>query len=440
MQITLKNVGYIKEANVGLTGLNVIAGPNGTGKSTVGKTVYTIIKSISERNTIVKEHRINIIKGLCSSIFYAIQNNLNIKKLDPSEDSYKDLRTLMDNFNYRPFAVTLLKCLDTNSIVSFNEAKDMIVHNISLVESMKSLDNRSKLSVKRLLNDLLSIFVEISDNDAIKKSLEYMYQEIFREQINNINTHETSEVVFENNGYTLEYKVSNNAEVLPFSERLKIVNIDSLLKESIFPRVTFIETPLVLQVAGCSGLPLYWSDLISKVQLDINTANSGINKWVYDEISNILDGELIHIPEKQEFYFVPKGTDNKIYVNNMASGEKLFGILQRLAKMGLLSSDHLLIFDEPENHLHPQWQVKLAEILVSLVENNVSILLTTHSSTLISALRQFARAKDVVQKTKFCFANPMDKKIKNVKSLDSKGEDVIYKSFYDSKEYLPKFE
>ncbi len=436
MQITLKNVGYIKEAKVDLTGLNVIAGPNGTGKSTVGKTVFSIIKSISERNTIVKEHRVDIIKGLCSSIFYAIQNNLNIKKLDPKEASYKDFRTLMDNFNYRPFAATLLKWLDSNS---FLEARDLVVKNISLVEDMESLDDKSKLSIKRLLDNLLSVFVEISDNDAVKKSLEYMYQEIFREQINNINTHETSEVLFENNGYSLEYKVSNNSEILPFSERLKIVNIDSSLKESIFPKVTFLETPLVLQVAGCSGLPLYWSDLIAKIKLDITSTSSGINKWVYDEISKVLNGELIHISEKQEFFFVPKGTDNKLYVNNMASGEKLFGILQRLSKTGSLSSDHLLIFDEPENHLHPQWQVKLAEILTSLVENNISILLTTHSSTLISALRQFAKAKDIVKKTKFYFADLDSKTIKNVNSLNEKGEDVIYKSFYDSKNFLPEF-
>lgn len=437
MQIKLKKVGYIDEATVDLTGLNVIAGPNGTGKSTVGKTVFTIIKSIKDRNAIVKEHRSVVVNSLCSSIFYAIQNNLNLRRVDSNSETYKDVRILMENFNYRPFAVGLLECLKSDS---FGKAREQIVRNISLVESMKTLDVKSKLSVKRLLDDLLSVFVEMSDNDAITKSLEYMYREIFREQINNINTHEVSEVVFENNGYTLEYKVCNNADVLPFSERLKIENISPQLKDSIFPRATFIETPLVLQVVGCTSLPLYWVDLLSKLKTDINLASSGINKWVYDQISEVLGGELVYISDKQDFYFVPKGSSSKLYVNNMASGEKMFGILQKMAKMGSLSSDHLLIFDEPENHLHPQWQVKLAEILVSLVENNISILLTTHSSTLISALRQFAKAKSVVEKTKFYFADPEDKRIKDVKTLDKDGEDIIYKSFYESKNFLPKFD
>ena len=45
MTLELKNVGMIKEANVQIDGLTVIAGENDTGKSTVGKILYTIIKS-----------------------------------------------------------------------------------------------------------------------------------------------------------------------------------------------------------------------------------------------------------------------------------------------------------------------------------------------------------------------------------------------------------
>ena len=45
MELQLKNIGMIKEANVKLDGLTVIAGENDTGKSTVGKALYLMIKS-----------------------------------------------------------------------------------------------------------------------------------------------------------------------------------------------------------------------------------------------------------------------------------------------------------------------------------------------------------------------------------------------------------
>ena len=44
MELQLKNIGMIKEANVKIDGLTVIAGENDTGKSTLGKALYAIIK------------------------------------------------------------------------------------------------------------------------------------------------------------------------------------------------------------------------------------------------------------------------------------------------------------------------------------------------------------------------------------------------------------
>ena len=46
MELQLKNIGMIKEANVKIDGLTVIAGENDTGKSTVGKTLFTIFNSL----------------------------------------------------------------------------------------------------------------------------------------------------------------------------------------------------------------------------------------------------------------------------------------------------------------------------------------------------------------------------------------------------------
>ncbi len=44
MELQLKNIGMIKEANVKIDGLTVIAGENDTGKSTLGKALYALIK------------------------------------------------------------------------------------------------------------------------------------------------------------------------------------------------------------------------------------------------------------------------------------------------------------------------------------------------------------------------------------------------------------
>jgi len=48
MTLELKNIGMIKEANVKIDGLTVIAGENDTGKSTAGKALYLLLQSIEE--------------------------------------------------------------------------------------------------------------------------------------------------------------------------------------------------------------------------------------------------------------------------------------------------------------------------------------------------------------------------------------------------------
>ena len=45
MRLYLKNIGMLKEADVKLDGLTVIAGENDTAKSTVGKILFAILKA-----------------------------------------------------------------------------------------------------------------------------------------------------------------------------------------------------------------------------------------------------------------------------------------------------------------------------------------------------------------------------------------------------------
>ena len=48
MKIKVKNIGRVAEADIEINGIAVIAGENGTGKSTVGKALYAAFNSMSD--------------------------------------------------------------------------------------------------------------------------------------------------------------------------------------------------------------------------------------------------------------------------------------------------------------------------------------------------------------------------------------------------------
>lgn len=87
----------------------------------------------------------------------------------------------------------------------------------------------------------------------------------------------------------------------------------------------------------------------------------------------------------------------------------MFSIVKMLLEKGELDSGTMLILDEPEAHLHPQWQNTFAEIIVLLVkELNVNILLTTHSPNFMLALDAYMRKYEIAEKTNFYQTSAME--------------------------------
>jgi predicted ATPase len=51
----------------------------------------------------------------------------------------------------------------------------------------------------------------------------------------------------------------------------------------------------------------------------------------------------------------------------------IFIIITQLFKIHFLDERTLIVLDEPEVHLHPNWQLKYAEIITLLVKNNIKM-------------------------------------------------------------------
>lgn len=77
----------------------------------------------------------------------------------------------------------------------------------------------------------------------------------------------------------------------------------------------------------------------------------------------------------------------KIDMRNVAAGMKVFAILRTLVDRGYLNNDCVLLLDEPEIHLHPKWINILAEVIAVMVSDmGVKVVMTTHNPQLLMAV------------------------------------------------------
>jgi predicted ATP-dependent endonuclease of OLD family len=126
---------------------------------------------------------------------------------------------------------------------------------------------------------------------------------------------------------------------------------------------------------------------------------------VADHISKTVNGlGVFRDAETKDLYFY-KREDLSFKASNTASGIKSFTLLQILLRMDILNERSLLILDEPENHLHPKWQVEYARIIVLLVQKGIPILITSHSPYIIQALRVFSAEAKLQNKTHYYLAS-----------------------------------
>ena len=79
MNLFLRNIGIIKEADIELNGLSVIAGYNDTGKSTIGKTIFSIIKSVNRYKEDLEEDKETNIKNLIENIYFNIRRRVSFE-------------------------------------------------------------------------------------------------------------------------------------------------------------------------------------------------------------------------------------------------------------------------------------------------------------------------------------------------------------------------
>lgn len=74
MRLELENIGKLSKADIELNGITVIAGENNTGKSTVGKALYSIFNGLYNIENRIYEDKINSIRSAIFRSDYPIDD------------------------------------------------------------------------------------------------------------------------------------------------------------------------------------------------------------------------------------------------------------------------------------------------------------------------------------------------------------------------------
>lgn len=391
MKLNFKNIGKLTSANIDINTITLIAGLNSTGKSTVGKLLYCLFNSFYD----FKENASATLKSFIRNQFYEITYSI----------------TFLD------------ECVEELFNLRLRATKELVENILKRFIDEKSLKN-NKIVLERIASIL-----NLSDDEIYKQILQVKFSSEFGNQIQNIFVEEKESAISLHIGdskIALEIKDNKISCLKNFlelnTEAIYIDDpfvLDTLMQRKIYHSFE-VNHKYHLQKKLSEKL---WADspVGEAIQTLLTTKQLGN---IYSRIDSVCSGNIIS--NKASAFFQYNNKKAELNVLNLSTGLKTFSIIKTLLMNGSLKQGGVLILDEPEIHLHPEWQKTLAEIIVLIqIEFNIHILINSHSPYFIKAIDVYSKKYKIRETCKF-YLSEDDKTYKTaqIKDVSDSLEDI----------------
>lgn len=431
MQLEIINIAKINYAKVELNGITVIAGENNTGKSTVGKVLYAMTDFLFSFDQYIE----NDIRSAIYKEVQALSENLDVicKEYHYSQKQFRrkttKIKTIQDG------------CIDElyNSFTNHDKETAQVVldkyaeKHISLYQTdmVRSKDD-SKLRINSAYEKLIKLW-DLGENElGIGKATD-SFAGVFNGQVNSLTDNKECAQVVLIDDYdkksTIEFKddscifvdyntpidepaifienprcldlLNNYPRFFRRSEYYDIKNNQEStrirLRQLLRPNNTF-------SYFGFNRGKFKSSKMIYKDKNKISDANITLSQKKLDIMKELLKkavpGE--YKMENFELMYREPEMEKATKLENLSTGLKSMVLIEQIISAGLLLENSIIILDEPEINLHPEWQLMYAEIIVLLQQiYDLKIVITTHSPYFLKAIRMYADKEGIKNKCKY---------------------------------------
>jgi len=405
MKLSIRNVGKLKEADVEINGITVIAGENNTGKSTIGKVLFSIFQSLyklddqiirEKRNTI--KHNLELLYVHATGSFF---NNVEFKEIIDEiliEGSKYDIEILKNK---------ILEFISNNSEKTKNEIPEEPVKRIfDLLKIPKKsfvLAILNRNFSNEFNNQITNIYTELVGNIKLKIQGKESFLSIENNIIKEIKNEHflNTEIVYIDDPFILD----------DLTDELFVRNaIKNTDYNTIYNHKNYLKYKLIQKKGS----------LVDEIIL-----NSKLEKF-YLKLNELFEGDII-LSNRGNYVYRRKNKGNELNLINLSAGLKSFAVLKMLFINNTLQENGTIILDEPEIHLHPEWQIKFAELIVLLQkEFKMHILLTTHSPYFLKAVQVYSKKYKISNKCKY-YMSELDGEQAILVDKTNKTDDLFYK-------------
>jgi len=435
----LDNIGKICDSTIIVDGLTVVTGGNNSGKTTVGKTLYSIVSAVEDikQNAFIdkRDFARETIRRTLSRIELRRYSKPEYSEIDKNADITTDIDSIFDITVFRQIESIegILSIID-EKIKKLNNCSEKDIYEFLEEEEENPAKNQTR--DKRLVDNFMKERTEvIKFLDEVKKSIqadseliEYTNAKIiktlnteFYNQIKGANNESRESKIRLYQGNEEYYNIElldndlsskNETFFLPAFDSSLFVDdvfvIDGLRSLGLISSLFNSSEGEISYESFLNRLPRkhHKDKLRDKLRKNNNLFEENLYKAKTEEIIKCMKdanpGEIALVKGK----YVIENLD----IRNLAMGSKMFLIIKTLIEKGHCNSKTLLVLDEPEIHLHPEWQNILAETIVLLVKHlETKVILTTHSPNFLLAIDVFTKIHKMQKITHFYKSTSIDK-------------------------------